>query len=161
MDWAYVLDFISEITYLLIVFGAFLLLTIAKGRQAIINVIVGLYLALLITIEFPYYDWLFQGIESDRTTAAMKLAFFAFITALTTLLCRRIMPDEFNEGKFESLGAKFLLAAGASILVLTFSFHVLPVTDFLTPGTPLQSLFGPEGYFFWWLLLPMAILYLV
>ncbi len=161
MDWGYLIDFLSEITYLLIVLGTFLMLAIVKGRQAIINVTVGLYLALLITIEFPYYDWLFQGVEQGSSTAALKLAFFLFITALTTMLCHRIMPDEFNEGRFESMGRKFLLAIGASVLVLVFSFHVLPVTDFLTPGTPLQSLFGPEAYFFWWLIGPLVLLYLV
>ncbi len=161
MDWSYILDFLTEIAFLLVVLGLCLSLSIFKGRQAIINLMIGLYLALLISIEFPNYDTLFGSLESATTISAAKLGFFGVITLLTTLLAARIMPDEFNENKFESMGKKFLLSAGATILIMIFSFHVLPVTEFLTPGTPLQSLFSPEIYFFWWLLVPLVILYVV
>ncbi len=160
MDFSNLLKFIYEFAYFLSVFGLFLAFAIFKGRQAVMNIIVGLYLALLISIEFPNYEQLFGGMVGQEMALA-KLAFFAFITLFTTALCYRIMPDEFREDKFESFGKKLLLAIGATILVMTFSFHVLPVTEFLTPGTPLQSLFGPKLYFFWWLLAPLVILYIV
>lgn len=161
MDWTTIFDYIYEFAYFLGVFGLFLVFAIFKGRQATMNIIVGLYLALLISIEFPNYEQIFSGLESSESLAAAKLAFFAFISLFTTALCWRIMPDEFREERFESMGKKFLLALGATILVMTFSFQVLPVTEFLTPGTPLQSLFGPDIYFFWWLLVPLVILYIV
>jgi uncharacterized membrane protein len=161
MDWGIVLDYIFELAYFLGVFGLFFLVTIFKGRQAIMNVMFGLYLALLISIEFPYYDFLLGGLEGDTAVAGAKLAFFVVLTILGTMLCYRVMPEEFQEEKFESMGKKLLLTFGATALVMTFSFHVLPVTTFLTPGTPLQAIFGPEGYFFWWLLVPLAILYIV
>ena len=161
MDFATVLLFLYETAYLLAVFALLLLFAISRGRQAIMNLMIGLYLALLISIQFPAYDRLFGSLESSQSIAAAQLLFFFFITLFTTALCYRIMPDEFRENKFESLGKKLLLTAGATILIMTFSFHVLPVTEFLTPGSPLQSLFGPEVYHFWWLLVPMFILYAV
>jgi hypothetical protein len=161
MDWGYILNFLYEIAFLLGVFGFFLFFAIFKGRQAIINITVGLYLALLISIEFPSYNVIFSGIEGTASLAAAKLAFFALITLFTTILCYRIMPSEFREENFESLGKKILLATGASILVMIFSFNALPVTEFLTPGTPLQLIFAPEDYYFWWLLVPLMILYVV
>ncbi len=160
MDFGNLLKFIYEFAYFLSVFGLFLAFAIFKGRQTVMNIIVGLYLALLISIEFPNYEQLFSGMVG-QSMALAKLAFFAFITLFTTALCYRIMPDEFREEKFESFGKKLLLSLGATVLVMTFSFHVLPVTEFLTPGTPLQSLFAPELYFFWWLLAPLVILYVV
>ena len=161
MEIGYVLDFIYEVAYLIGVFSLFFLLAIFKGRQAIINIIIGLYLALLISIEFPSYDTIFAGLDSSQSLSLAKLVLFAVITFLTTLLCYRIMPDEFREKRFESVGKKLLLAAAATILVMIFSFQVLPVTEFLTPGTPIQSLFAPDPYFFWWLVLPLVILYVV
>lgn len=154
MDLGYILNLLYEFAYFLGVFGFFLLFAIFRGRQAIMNITIGLYLALLITEHVPNYATLFSS-------AAAKLAVFAFTTLLTTIFCYRIMPDEFRENRFESLGKKLLLSLGATILVMAFSFQVLPVSEFLTPGTPLQTLFGPESYFFWWLLVPMAILYIV
>lgn len=161
MIWISLFDYIIEIAYFLLIFSLFVTFAIFKGRQAVMNVIIGLYLALLISIEFPNYDIIFGGIEGSKSTAGAKLGFFAIITTLTTMLCFRIMPDEFRENRFESMWKKILLALGATILVMTFSFNVLPVTEFLTPGTPLQSLFAPKVYFFWWLLVPLIILYVV
>lgn len=161
MDLGYILDFIYEFAYFLGVFGFFLVFAIFKGRQATINITFGLYLALLISIEFPNYDLLFSTIESPKTVALAKLGFFAFITLFTTMLCYRVMPSEFRENRFESMGKKIILALSATVLVMIFSFQVLPISELLTPGTPIQSLFGPEQYFFWWLLVPMVILYIV
>lgn len=160
VDWSYLLDIVSELAFLLIVFGVFLTLALWKGRQALINAIVGLYLALLISLNFPYYDQLLASLESPTAIAGAKLAIFAVFTFVATLIVVRIMPDEFREKRLESLPKKFLLAAVATVLVMVFSFHVLPVTELLTPGTPVQSLFAPESYFFWWLILPLITLFL-
>jgi hydrogenase-4 membrane subunit HyfE len=159
MDWTATIDLLSELTFLLVVLGLSLGYATWKGRQALINVIMGLYVALLISLEFPYYDFILNGLETQQGMAVMKLAFFALATVLSSILFTRIMPDEFRENRFESFGKKLLLALSATVLVMIFSFHVLPVTDFLTPGTLIQALFAPAQYFFWWLLLPLVILY--
>lgn len=161
MDIATILATLSELAYLLIVFGVFLIFAISRGRQATMNVIIALYLALLISMVFPGYEKLFRSLESAESIAAAKLLFFLFITMFTTALTYRIMPSEFKEKKFESMGKKILLAGAGTVLIMTFSFQVLPVTEFLTPGTPVQSLFEPAVYFFWWLLVPLVILYIV
>jgi hypothetical protein len=161
MDFIYIFDFLTEIAYLLFVFTLVFSFSIIKGRQAIINLIFGLYLALLISIQFPSYDVIFGSIENPQTLALAKLVMFGIITTLTTILCYRVMPDEFRENKLESFHKKFILSLAATILIMIFSFQVLPVTEFLTPGTPVQTLFAQEYLFFWWLLLPLVILFLV
>ena len=158
MDSTTVLHFLSESSFLLVVFFVFFGLAIFKGRQALINHICGLYLALLITIQFPYYDLILKELNQSSVVAGVKLVFFLIIAILCTLLFKRVMPDEYREGKFESFGKKIALAIGATVLVMSFSFNVLPVTEFLTPGSPVQSLFAPQEWFFWWLILPLVIL---
>ena len=71
MDTSFFLDFISEIAYFLIVFGFLFGFSIFKGRQAIINLIVALYLALLVSVEF---DWKI-AVEVD-TFAANRFVWF-------------------------------------------------------------------------------------
>lgn len=159
VDWSYLANLSSELAYLLAVFGIFVLISFWKGRQALINCIVGLYLGLFVTLEFPYTDLLAARIDSATMLAIAKLALFTFLTTLATIIVVRVMPDEFRENRLESVPKKLLLAAVATILVMVFSFHGLPVTELLTPGTPIQSLFAPEQYFFWWLILPLAALY--
>jgi fumarate reductase subunit D len=161
MDFGFVLDFMYETAYFLAVFMLFMLWATFKGRQAMINIIFGLYLALLILIEFPYTDYLTDNLGGSVAQSLGQLVLFSIFTILTTWLFAHVMPDEFKEKKFESFFKKILLAGAASILVMAFSFQVLPVTEFLTPGTPLQTLFAPEGLFFWWLMVPLVILFLL
>jgi fumarate reductase subunit D len=161
MDFGFVLDFMYETAYFLAVFMLFMLWATFKGRQAMINIIFGLYLALLILIEFPYTNYLTENLGGSVAQSLGQLVLFSIFTILTTWLFAHVMPDEFKEKKFESYFKKILLAGAASILVMAFSFQVLPVTEFLTPGTPLQTFFAPEGLFFWWLMVPLVILFLL
>lgn len=161
MDFGFVIDFMYETAYFLAVFLLFMLWATFKGRQAMINIIFGLYLGLLILIEFPYTEYLTENLGGSVAQATGQLVLFSIFSILATWLFAHVMPDEFREKKFESFFKKLLLAGAASILVMVFSFQVLPVTEFLTPGTPLQFLFAPEELFFWWLLLPLVILYTI
>jgi hydrogenase-4 membrane subunit HyfE len=161
MDTTSILHFVSESIYLISVFCIFLTIAIWKGRQTIINLICGLYFALLISSQFPYYDIVLKDLTESTVIAAAKLVIFILFTFLSTWLFKRIMPEEYREGKFETFHKKILLACAATILVMLFSFSILPVTEFLTPGTPIQSIFAPTQFFFWWLLLPLAVLFFV
>ena len=160
MDSVTILHFLTESAYLIIVFTVFLTMAIIRGRQTVINHIAGLYLAVLITSQFPYYDALLSSLSKTSMIAVAKLVIFILVTIACTKLFKRIMPEEYREGRFESFGKKIMLSLGATILVMIFSFNVLPVTELLTPGTPIQSLFAPEQYYFWWLILPLIFLYL-
>jgi hypothetical protein len=156
MNTGDILLYIQEFAYLLGVFGFCLTYSIVRGRQHLTNLIIGLYFALLISLEFPYYDMFLGKGEDD---AVGKVIIFAVFSLISTMLITRLMPREYQEKKFESFGKKLLLASAGTILVMVYSFHVLPVTDFVTPGTPIQSLFAPAEYFFWWLLAPLVVLY--
>lgn len=160
MDATALLGLFKESLFLIIVLSIFLILAVKKGRQTVTNIILGLYLALLISIEFPYYDLLLSDSTSASSEAILRLIIFIAFTIGATLLFARVLPREYDEGSFEGFGRKLLLAIGATILVMIYSYHVIPVTDFITPGSPINFLFGSATSFFWWLLAPIAILFL-
>lgn len=159
MELSFFASLLQESMYLIVVFLFFFFYATFQGRQALINLIFGLYLALLISLKFPYYETFYSG--GAISESLVKLALFIIFTTLSTILFARVMPDEFQEKKFESVGKKLLLAISATILVMIFSYHVLPVTEFITPGSPINTLFGNEKVFFWWLLAPLVVLYLL
>lgn len=161
MDTATVWGFIQECLYLLIVFGVFFVYTMSKGRQSITNLILGLYFALLISLEFPYYDLILGNTSNAKSEAILSIIVFTTFTIFATVLFARLMPREYDEGKFEGFGKKVLLAASATVLVMIFSYHVLPVTDIITPGSPINYLFSSGQSFFWWLMAPLVLLFLV
>ncbi len=160
MDTAYILSVAQESLYLIIVFSLLLVIGMWKGRYALITIIFSLYLALLFTVEFPYADSILQN-ENGGRDALTLIGIFIGFTLTAFFLFRRHIPGDDYEGAFEGFWKKLLLALVGSGLILAFSYHVLPVTDFIHPGTPIQTLFGSSEHFFWWLLAPIIVLFLV
>lgn len=161
METAQILGFLQESLFMIIVFAVFFLLSLSKGRQTITNIILGLYFALLISLEFPYYDAILGNTSSAKSESIlMIIVFIAFATA-STFLFARLMPREYDETAFEGFWRKLLLAIAATVLVMTFSYHVLPVTELITPGSPINYLFGSAHSFFWWLFAPMVLLFFI
>ena len=159
METADIITFLKESAFMLTTFGVLLFYGMGKGRYALVNIIFSLYLALLITIKFPYYDSI--GAGDKQGGAVAKILIFLAIVIAGVLLLRRHIPGDDYEPAFQGLFKKILLASMATILVMIFSFHALPVSEIITPGTPIQSLFAPEQNFFWWLMLPLGVLFFV
>ena len=160
MDTVAILGFLQESLFMIIVFGIFLFLALKKGRQMVTNVILGLYLALLISIEFPYYDAILGSTSSAKSESMLMLVVFTVFTFFATLLFIRILPREYDETAFEGFWKKFLLASAGTVLVMAYSYHALPVTELITPGSPINYLFASSQSFFYWLIAPIIVLYI-
>lgn len=161
MDIAGITGILQESLFMVLTFVCFLIYAISTGRQSITNIILGLYFALLISIEFPFYDQILGTTSNEKTESILMLIVFGLFTLCATILFSRLMPREYSEKKFEGLWKKILLSCAATVLVMSFSYHALPVTDIITPGSPIQFLFGSEGAFFYWLMAPIIVLFIV
>lgn len=161
MDLAALASLLKESLYLIIILMIFLVIAIKKGRQTVTNIILGLYLALLISKEFPFYDSILGASSSAGSESVLKIILFTVFAVIATILFARILPREYDEGPMEGLGRKFLLACAGTVLLVIFSYHVLPITEFIHPGSPINYLFGSTEVFFYWLLLPLAVLFIV
>lgn len=160
MDLNSTLTILQESIYLICVFFVFLAYAMMRGKQSLINLILALYLALLISLQFPYYDRILSGIDGEQIAdSTIMIIIFALFTLSGMYLFGKLMPRDIEEPAFEGFGKKVLFALLASVLVMIFSYHALPVTDIITPGSPIQALFGPEEHFFWWLLVPLMGLF--
>lgn len=160
MDTATLIGFLQESAYMIAVFTIFLFFALRKGRQTVTNIILGLYLALLISIQFPFYDAILGSASSPKSESVLMLVVFAVFTFAATVLFHRILPREYDETSFEGFGRKLLLAIGGTVLVMAYSYHALPVTEIITPGSPIQNLFGSADSFFYWMIAPIVILYI-
>lgn len=160
MEMDLVITYLKESLYVIIVFGLFLAVAFFKGRQTITNLILGLYLALLLTLQFPYFETLFGDLESARDRAVFSICIFVIFTGISTWLFTRILPREYSEKMFEGTLSKLALALAGTILIMAYSFHALPVTELVAPGGPISYLFSSAEYFFWWLIVPIVLLFI-
>ena len=159
MDADALILFLKESIFMVATFSLLVFYAMGKGRYALINLILALYLALLISIKFPYYETISQS--GGQSGAIAKILIFLVFVGIGVFLFRRHIPGDDFEPAFQGFSKKIILAAGATILVMVFSFHALPVTEIITPGSPIQALFAPQEHFFWWLILPLLALFFV
>lgn len=156
-----VLSFLHGWVFLLAAFGVALTFAMAKGRQGLINLIMGSYLGLFLFQSFPWLQTISNKAQGERTEALALLALFAVFTIFSTWLFSRLMPREYLETAFETMGKKLLLAFAAMVLIMTLSTHYLPIDSIISTGTPLPASFLAENVAYLWLLLPLAVLFLI
>lgn len=155
MELSAVLDILKEFLFVVIVLSSMLLIAFYKGRQTITNIILGLYFGVFFSLQFPYY----QEFQSSNDNPALAVAIFLFFTVIMTILFQRILPREYSERTFEGFGRKVALALAGTVLVLVFSYQVIPLPELINIATPLTSVFANTDYFFWLLLIPVAIVF--
>lgn len=161
MDAYALLSYAKEFLALILVFGALLAYAAMRGNRALITLILGLYIALLVSLKFPYYDTVYAFLSRGESgTPVVAIIVFAIFTVLATLLFGRLLPHDYRE-IYESIPKKILLAVLATILVMAYAYHVLPVTALFDPGSAVGALFAPPEYFFWFMLLPLAGLFFI
>ena len=160
MDGTTLVDIIKESIFVILTLLVFLSYAMFRGRQALVNLIMGLYFALLISLNFPYYH-LITSSGDAKSQSFMMIVVFAIFTTGSTILFGRLMPREYAETPFEGFWKKLAFALAATILVMTYSYHTLPITELVNPGSPMQWLFAAPQSFFWWLLAPLLILFIL
>jgi len=153
-----IVGLLQESSFVIAIFGFFLLYAMLRGRHSLINLIFGLYFALLISLEFPYYDVLLGGAGDAKSRAFLMIVIFGFFTVASTYVLGRFLHEGVYDRGFTGIHRKIVYALAATVLVLTYSFHALPVTDLIDPG-PIQTLFVGANTFFFWLFVPIIILF--
>lgn len=159
MDFGTIVGYIQSALVPLITFVVLLIYTVARGRRAITSLILGLYFALLISLEFPYFDKVFSYTNKMVSNSVTTMILFAVFTIICSILMDRLLFYRIDETAFAGFGKKALLALCATILILAFSYHVLPITTLVNPGPSASFLFAPDQYFFGWLVLPLIALF--
>lgn len=161
MELSDILSLLHGWVFLLVLFGSALAYTMFRGRQALINIALGSYLGIFLYQKFPWLSNLQETVSSNQGEAFISIAVFVVFTIFSTLLLGRLMPREYDEKPFESLHMKLLLAAIFTVIAFTFESQFLPLSTLINTGTPLPEIIQAETYAFWWLLLPLVMLYLV
>ncbi len=161
MDVSVALAFLREFLVLIVVFGALLAYAVVRGRRALIALILGLYVALLISLKFPYHDAVFARAPGLSTTT-LTILIFAVFTGVGAFLFERLLAEEYDdEPALAGIAKKAMVAVLGTVLVMAYSYHVLPVTGLVDPGAAIGALFAPQEYFFWFLVIPFVGLFFV
>ena len=150
------LDFII----IAVTFAVLFLLSMRSGKGTTITLIFSFYVGLLTYLHFPYIErFLFFTETETQLFLSNAIVFLAFVIISYVTLSRVVYAD-FSEKTPTRLLEAGLLSAAATLLLLSFSYQILPVTTLYNFGAPVDSLFEPSNLFFLWLMIPLVIVIL-
>jgi hypothetical protein len=147
--WAWVGNFVV----LLILTAIIYMFTMRKGGAVLIAFNLALYIGYALYIVFPYREAVTSIGASPIVEAALAVLLFAIATAGPLMLALRLTPSQYGRlSIFQSLPLS-LLAAG---FLMALCYHVFDISNIYTFSDPLNQLFAPEGYFFYWFVAPIV-----
>jgi uncharacterized membrane-anchored protein len=144
---------------LLILTGIMIGFSYKAGRGGIISLLISFYAGYAIYMVFPYTDDILNSGGSSTVKAIISVALYIAATFVPFHFIQRLTSGGFG---VLSVVPRFVLSFLAAAFLLTLAYHVFYVSNIYTFPSPIDSLFAPDEYFFWWFIAPLVgLLFLV
>jgi hypothetical protein len=126
------------------------------GRGGIISLILAFYAGYAIYLVFPYTDSIIAAGGSTLIKALISIVIYGIATAIPFAFIQRLTGGGFGVLSFVP---RFALSFLAAAFLLALAYHVFDVSNIYSFPEPLDNIFAPDGYFFWWFIAPLAGLF--
>lgn len=150
--WVWAGNFLA----LIVLTATLALLAMRSGGSGLISLNLSLYVAYAIYSVFPYRDAIISIGSTPLVQAMLSIVLFGMATVLPYLITVRLTSLQFGG---LSIIQNLLLSLLASGFLLALSYHVFDLSNIYTFSDPLNKLFEPEGYFFYWFVAPIIGVY--
>ncbi len=148
---------ISNFLILLALTVVFVLISY-RSRAGIISLTVAFYVGYAIYLVFPYSKDIIASGGSPMIKAIISIAIYAACTAIPFLFIERLVSGGIGVvSVFPRFGLSFLCAA----FLMALAYHVFAINNIYAFPEPLNSLFAPDQYFFYWFIAPLVGLLLL
>ncbi len=146
--WVWVGNFVALIILTTIVY----LFTMRKGGAVLIAFNMALYVGYSLYIMFPYREAVVSIGATPLVSAILAVGLFLIATVPALILILRLIPSQYGRlSIFQSMPLS-LLAAG---FLMALGYHVFDISNIYSFSAPLNQIFAPEGYFFYWFVAPL------
>ena len=144
---------VGNFVILLVLFVVMLLFSYKAGRGGIISLLVAFYAGYAIYMVFPYTQAIVTAGGTPMIKAVISVGIFAIATFIPFHFIQRLTGGGFG---VLSVLPRFVLSLLAAAFLLALAYHVFDLSDIYTFPAPIDQLFAPEGYFFWWFIAPLV-----
>lgn len=127
-----------------------------KGGAGVISLNLTLYAGYAVYAVFPYKDAIIGIGATPLIQAVLAIVLFLLLSMVPYVVIMRLTEPSFGQLSFFQ---GLLLSLVAAVFLMALAFHVFEVSNIYTFSEPLNQLFAPEGYFFYWFIAPLIGLY--
>lgn len=139
----------SDFLIIIVLLSAFFLFAWYVGRGQLVGILLAFYTAYAVYVAFPYKSLL--PTAPALTALLAQVLLYAALVFLFYIILRRVVVSDFlYVGVFGLVALSFL---GAAFLI-ALAYHVFPVASIYHFTAPLDMLFAPAKYFWWWFVAP-------
>jgi hypothetical protein len=129
------------------------------GRGGIISLQLAFYSGYAIYMVFPFTNYFIGFGSASLEKAVISSILFILASFVPFLFINKMLSGGFG---ILSFVPRFVLSFLTACFLLALAYHVFNVTHIYTFPEPMNSLFSPDQYFFWWFIAPLAgLFYLV
>jgi hypothetical protein len=122
------------------------------GRGGIISLLVAFYAGYAIYTVFPYSQAIIDAGGSPVIKAIISIVLFGIATVIPFHFIQRLVTGGIGVISFFP---RFLLSFLAAAFLMAIAYHVFHVTKIYELPAPINTLFAPDQYFFWWFIAPL------
>jgi hypothetical protein len=151
--WIWAGNFVALIilTALLLVFA------MRGGRSGLISLMISFYVGYAIYMLFPFAEIVVGAGGTPLIKAILSVGMFILATLVPFLVIRRITGGGFGSLSFFQ---NLLLSLLTSAFLIALGYHVFDIHQIYTFPAPMDQLFAPEGFFFYWFIAPLLGLFI-
>ncbi|HEY4502401.1 MAG TPA: hypothetical protein VJH21_01030 [Candidatus Paceibacterota bacterium] len=131
------------------------------GKDRIIAFILALYIGLLTFLNFPYTEKFLLFKESESGTLISHGIIYLVFVLLSYVITERLVWAEYPPRSSGRFVEAFILAISGAVFLLSFAYNILPIASSYSFVTPIELLFAPSQFFFWWLILPLVSIFIL
>ncbi len=153
--WALIGNFLilAVLTLLMIAFSYY------GGKGGIISLIMAFYGGYGLYLVFPYTSVIVDAGGTPLFKALISIFIFLVALFIPFIFIQRLIKGGFGVLSFVP---RFALSFLAACFLLALAYHVFNVSHIYTFPEPMNTLFAPDRFFFWWFIAPLAgLFYLV
>jgi len=127
------------------------------GRTKLIAFLISLYVSGFLFENFYYLTKLVKG-GSIIERFTFETIIFTLLAIVLTILFAKLLEPQFESGPKNWLKS-FLISFSSIGLFFSYLFHILPAKEAFTFSPLVQNLFASNSAFFWWLFIPLIVLF--
>jgi len=128
------------------------------GKNKLLAFLFSLYVSGFLFENFYYLDKIVKG-GTMMERFWFEVLIFLFLAVVLTVVFSRIFEPSFDSGPKNWLKS-FLLSFSSIGLLFSYLFHIFPAKDVFTFSPLVQNLFASNNAFFWWLFIPLIVIFL-
>lgn len=147
--WLWIGNFLVLVILTVIMIG----FSYKGGRGGIISLIVAFYAGYALYTVFPYTEAIVNAGGTTLIKAMLSVILFAIATFIPFHFIQRLTTGGFGVLSFVP---RFALSFLAAAFLMAFAYHVFYITNIYTFPDPINGLFAPDAFFFWWFIAPLV-----